>query len=151
MDRREAREAEQRYREKHRVKLNARMRERRRLNIGDVNGKAKRRMNQRRAEVRSALMIELGGKCCRCGMTDKRVLQIDHVNGDGFKYRSKLKSGTRRAGGEWFRDYLNGRIDKYQILCANCHCIKTWENKEFEARKAVGHKTCPPPLLERML
>lgn len=31
----------------------------------------------------------LGNKCCKCGFVDERALQLDHINGDGFKDRKK--------------------------------------------------------------
>ena len=76
--------------------------------------------------------IELLGKICvKCGITDIRVLQIDHINGGGTK---ELKKGSGAT-------YLNKVIisvlnkeNKYQLLCANCNWIKRHENKENTGR-----------------
>src|ERR1019366_8045405 len=36
---------------------------------------------------KTAAIAALGGKCARCGITDPRVLQIDHVSGGGSQER----------------------------------------------------------------
>ena len=49
----------------------------------------KYKANRKRIDDR--LKIELiaimGGKCVRCGYSDPRALQVDHVNGEGTKHR----------------------------------------------------------------
>jgi len=68
----------------------------------------------------------LGNKCARCGFSDPRALQIDHIFGGGAK---ELKKN------EYYK-YLKRILampnpnEKYQILCANCNWIKRAENKE---------------------
>jgi hypothetical protein len=75
-------------------------------------------------QLRLQAIAELGGHCIECGNDDPRVLHIDHVNGDG-----KILDGRNRAG------ITAGRIRRfpgvYQLLCANCHSIKTFESKDF--------------------
>lgn len=71
----------------------------------------------------------LGGKC-RCGFSDLRAIQIDHVAGGGSQ-----KDGTKEATGynrylNTLRAIQNGSRD-YQLLCANCNAIKIWENNEL--------------------
>ena len=70
----------------------------------------------------------LGGICVRCGFSDSRALQIDHINGNGSKLRKKTSSSY-----ELYKDVIksvsNGE-NKYQLLCANCNWIKRFENKE---------------------
>ena len=70
----------------------------------------------------------LGNKCVRCGFSDPRALQIDHINGHGLRERKQFKS---------FHSYLNHVIEQikkgskdYQLLCANCNWIKKSENDE---------------------
>jgi hypothetical protein len=67
-----------------------------------------------------ALVIEkLGGKCQHCGITDSRVLQIDHVHGGGGEDRRKNGNGyalMRRA--------MLDTEGEFQLLCANCNFIK---------------------------
>ena len=41
---------------------------------------------------RELIFNMLGNVCKKCGFSDKRALQIDHVNGGGSKQRKQLKS-----------------------------------------------------------
>ncbi len=83
---------------------------------------------QRDKKLRAQILSLLGGKCRRCGISDPRVLQIDHVNGNGYKEIRKYGTGhpyychvrrTVKAGG-----------NEYQLLCANCNWIKRYEKNE---------------------
>jgi DNA-directed RNA polymerase subunit RPC12/RpoP len=73
---------------------------------------------------RLKVVEKLGNKCNHCGFSDVRALQIDHINGDGYKERNIRKSLNRKIA--------LGLIDtsRYQILCANCNWIKKVENNE---------------------
>jgi len=82
-----------------------------------------------RRKLRQSLIILMGGKCVRCGESDWRCLQIDHVNGDGNKDRNQRNNYTK---------YFKGIIEevktgskRYQLLCANCNWRKVYENKEW--------------------
>lgn len=48
-------------------------------------------------DIREQVITAFGGKCQCCGETDHRFLTLDHIN---------------------------GRKDKFQILCFNCNCAK---------------------------
>jgi hypothetical protein len=66
--------------------------------------------------------------CLRCGFTDQRALQIDHIKGGGTEeIRGKLTF-------HYYRHLLALSVDElkqnYQILCANCNMIKKEENRE---------------------
>jgi len=69
---------------------------------------------------------KLGGKCVRCGFSDPRTLQIDHVHGGGVKEIKMLKN--RR---NFLKKVLADKEGNYQMLCANCNAIKKVENKEI--------------------
>jgi hypothetical protein len=75
-------------------------------------------------KMKDEAVDSLGGVCCACGHEDRRVLQIDHVNGGGGAERKRQGSATtlRRI-----RDFLrdNPTQAEYQLLCANCHALKT--------------------------
>jgi hypothetical protein len=80
------------------------------------------------AKKRQELFDLLGNKCCRCGFSDKRALQIDHINGGGRLERIKYNT----------KDFhrlvllsLKNKENKYQLLCANCNWIKRTENREW--------------------
>lgn len=83
--------------------------------------------NQRAWRIKAVL--KLGGKCTKCEFDDIRALQIDHINGDGYKERTVRKSINRNIS--------LGLIDlsRYQLLCANCNWIKRLENNEGTNRK----------------
>lgn len=75
--------------------------------------------------IRQAAIDKLGGCCVRCGFSDPRALQIDHKNGGGCKERTLL--GSNRL---IFKKIVDGQIEEYQLLCANCNWIKRVENYE---------------------
>jgi hypothetical protein len=82
---------------------------------------------ERRDRKRLEIVDHLGGKCVRCGFSDIRALQIDHVNGGGVKAR-------KQPNYNWWRFWVEVRKDtsgKYQLLCANCNWIKREENGEL--------------------
>ena len=66
----------------------------------------------------------LGGKCIKCGFSDRRALQIDHINGGGNKERDSGIGTT-----QYYTRIVRGSTD-YQLLCANCNWIKRTENNE---------------------
>lgn len=76
---------------------------------------------------RHEAVVALGGKC-QCGVDDERVLQIDHVNGDGRV--------DRKANHQYdiLRRIASGLTEGYQLLCSNCHVIKTREAGEHKMR-----------------
>ena len=68
----------------------------------------------------------LGGCCVKCGFTDSRALHIDHINSGGQRARS--------FGETWLdihKEILGGHTERFQLLCANCNCIKKYEAKEI--------------------
>lgn len=75
----------------------------------------------------------LGGKCTNPYnlnhgdfIQDIRCLQIDHINGGGREH-----FGKRQTYG-LITDVLKdpNRMNKYQLLCANCNWIKRYKMKE---------------------
>lgn len=87
------------------------------------SAKVQEAKKRNRIEIREKALQELGGKCLMCGINDKRVLQIDHVDGGGSAERNKIgRDGIHR---KVVRDGGFG----YQLLCANCHAIKTYNER----------------------
>jgi hypothetical protein len=76
---------------------------------------------------KAAAFEKLGKKCMRCGFDDVRALQIDHVNGGGHRERTEVFKGNPR---QFYKAVAKDMEGKYQILCANCNCIKRVELKE---------------------
>jgi len=83
-------------------------------------------------KIRMETLSFLGGKCKKCGFSDWRALQVDHINGGGH-LENKLGGHSRRA----LLNRIRKSPKKYQILCANCNWIKRYENNEC-GRKEKG-------------
>jgi len=67
-------------------------------------------------------------KCNSCGEEDIKVLQIDHVKGNGNKHRKTIG----RSGAAFYRwldkqNYPGG----FQVLCANCNIRKLYTEYDF--------------------
>lgn len=84
---------------------------------------AKSAPNYRR--LRAQALKHLGNRCKRCGISDSRVLQIDHVFGGG--------TAQRRLVSRWMflKIVLADAAGSYQLLCANCNVKKKVENNEL--------------------
>lgn len=86
--------------------------------------------------VRIRIIGLLGGRCSKCGISDIRVLQVDHINSDGAIERRKYKQSSLKS--KILRDLKIDLIEaktRYQLLCANCNWIKVWEKKECQRIK----------------
>lgn len=68
-----------------------------------------------------------GGSCARCGFSDIRALQIDHVRGDGAEHRREIGRANIYA---WLAKHNYPQDGRFQVLCANCNWIKRAENGE---------------------
>jgi len=88
-------------------------------------------------KLKVAIYDKLGDHCVKCGFSDKRALQVDHINGNGNKTRREmtnykfLKSLLEVSDEELFSNH--------QILCANCNQIKKIENNELKKQKERSH------------
>jgi len=85
--------------------------------------------NDRRKYVRlkARLFALLGKSCVRCGFSDPRALQVDHINGC-----LEARDSQGRSGRSLYKRIVQGKVShhEFQILCANCNWIKKFENKE---------------------
>jgi hypothetical protein len=74
---------------------------------------------ERTRKQKAKIIAALGGYCVKCGNTDPRVLEIDHIHGNGNQERrTKWPTGV-------IKEVLLTRDHcKFQLLCANCHTIK---------------------------
>lgn len=76
--------------------------------------KAARRRIELRIEFYQWLQTQ---KCVDCGNDDFRVLEFDHLKDKDFNIAEKI--------GRVSLDVLMKEIDKCDIVCANCHRIRT--------------------------
>lgn len=83
-----------------------------------------RRQTRRKGYWQRKLKIleVLGGKCVRCGNSDIRVLDLDHIDPDKKNKPAHRNYPTPIRVALWEKE-----MDNLQILCANCHRIKTHE------------------------
>lgn len=106
---------------------------------------SERRYRQRHPEVgreykqkmRIRALDALGNRCCQCGFTDVRALEIDHINNGGCEDRRK------RSRYSMYKGIVDGTArDNFQALCANCHQIKSYEEvwKPFGAEWSARRK-----------
>lgn len=111
----------------HRLKVPMRSKGHNELRIAPtIHGYAKRAkelgLNPNRY-VRLKAIQRLGGKCVGCGVTDIRVLQLNHVNGEG-KVRG---SGRVSAGYSDCVKVLLGHLMPLDVRCANCNIIHEYD------------------------
>jgi len=86
------------------------------------------RQKEIRAERRAMAIELLGGKCAKCGSTDR--LQFDHVNND--------REGLRGLVSQLFAcklERLMAELEKCQLLCMVCHGEKTRADHGFTGYK----------------
>ena len=81
------------------------------------------------AKLRKEVLHFLGNKCVRCGINDFRVLQIDHINGNGYQEKKRFGRGGQ-ASVKYYRHVIAVAGEGYQLLCANCNWIKRYEQQE---------------------
>jgi 5-methylcytosine-specific restriction endonuclease McrA len=57
-------------------------------------------------------------KCANCGITDVRILDINHINGGGAKE-------TKHNNRQFYYDIIKGRrqTDDLNLLCKNCNFL----------------------------
>jgi hypothetical protein len=88
--------------------------------------------------IRQWILDFFGGKCVHCGIDDPRVLQIDHINGDGHKYRQDVGWSLQKRYNYVKKNQETARL-VMQLLCANCNWIKRVENKEYRRTTKATH------------
>jgi 5-methylcytosine-specific restriction endonuclease McrA len=63
----------------------------------------------------------LSNKSCEfCGYTDYRALEFDHIDP-----KTKTIGISKAVSDTWSWENILNEIEKCQILCANCHKVKT--------------------------
>jgi len=84
-------------------------------------------VNSKRLEI---IQILGGYKCKHCANDDPRVLEIDHVFGNGKEMPLSDNSIL-----DIYLDNPHLLKTELQILCRNCHRIKSLENGDLGRRK----------------
>lgn len=79
------------------------------------------KLRELRRRKRQQLVEHLGGKCVGCGVTEN--LQFDHINrADRLYTIGKII--------DWDLSRILPEVDKCQLLCKECHRIKTRANHD---------------------
>ena len=112
------------YRERHKEAIAQKDREYYLLNRDRLISKNSARTISYHRKYRNEAIDILGGKCVRCGIDDRRVLQIDHINGGGRREEREIRNSGI------VKKIIAGNTAGYQLLCANCNWIKRWELRE---------------------
>lgn len=92
--------------------------------------------NARHYRIRNEVIDSMGGECARCCNNDKRVLQIDHII-EILRGKNSIK---RISSWALISRIHQGKEDmtKLQLLCANCHMIKTVESQRTTGIGQIG-------------
>ena len=84
--------------------------------------------------LRLEIIDLLGAKCVRCGYSDIRALQVDHVRGNGTQHRRERANGVYAD----MYDAVRDGSKEYQVLCANCNFIKRLEEREHPRPRGLA-------------
>jgi hypothetical protein len=77
---------------------------------------------RRNKAKKEKLYTFLSDKCCTdCGISDIRLLEFDHLDP-----QTKTKAVARFISGGYSWDRLLEEINKCEIVCANCHRLRTY-------------------------
>ena len=91
------------------------------------------------SRLTDAIHSAFGNKCKNCGFSDRRALQIDHINGGGHKER--VSKGTKtmlRDTVKLLRENPAQFFSQYQLLCANCNWIKRYTHDLPEGKSGLN-------------
>lgn len=99
------------------------------------NKTRKYEMQMRRAEEIQAFLDELkrASGCIRCGERDPVCLNFHHRAGT-----TKRFALSSARNGAWGIDAIREEAAKCEVICANCHRIHHWE--ERQARKEARRR-----------
>lgn len=95
------------------------------------NVKARERADLKRAMI-AAYKVEKG--CVDCGYNkDARALEFDHVDNSGMPYTGTQRTVASMMYSGW--DTIMKEISKCEVVCCNCHAIRTHERRNVPVMK----------------
>ena len=93
----------------------------------NYRARAVERSRKIKDKLRQHMKLYLADKACvRCGIADIRLLEFDHIDPS-----TKSFSIARGLTSTLSWDKILAEISKCQILCANCHKLKTAEEQNW--------------------
>lgn len=72
--------------------------------------------------IRLGAILKLGGSCQLCGNSDLRVLDINHINGEGVETRT-----TKELLTQCRRILAGDKVPYMEVRCVNCNRIHEYE------------------------
>lgn len=98
------------------------------------NAQQRERLRRFRAEARVIIHAAKAEPCAECGGTFHfAAMQFDHVRGE-----KRFVIG-RFVQSEKSLDLLREEIAKCEVVCANCHAVRTWNQKKWpKLKEEVG-------------
>lgn len=86
-----------------------------------------------RMKLRRQAIDHLGGVCFVCGEDYHVVLEFDHIDAIKWKSNNLVKMNGQQNTNQINRMIKSGDDPNklFQLLCANCHKVKTHNNKDF--------------------
>lgn len=94
------------------------------------------RKKKRYHELRLKAIEALGGKCAVCGLNDKYMLTIDHINGDWKK--DPFSRRNKRALYRYILEDLESAKKRFQVLCWNHNSMKALYPEVFAEHYSVA-------------
>lgn len=82
----------------------------------------------RNLKIKTQVLDFYGNKCKSCGISNYRVLSIDHIYNNGAKHRKQINKKTGQNFYHWLKN--NNFPTGYQTLCMNCNILKGWESNK---------------------
>ena len=80
---------------------------------------------ERARRIKAECVLELGGKCARCGFNEiLAALQLHHIDPRTKSPKLKARPGNKGASHSWAslpEAERNAELKKCCVLCANCH------------------------------
>lgn len=67
--------------------------------------------------------------CSTCGYKEHHVaLQLDHIDPST---KAKWRKQRQALNYKWSKERIKQELSKCQVLCANCHAIRTFEEEHY--------------------
>lgn len=84
--------------------------------------KYKKRTLERREQAKECIRKAKTGPCVDCGLVDPRVMEFDHL-----PHHEKRATVANMPTMGYSVASIEEEIAKCELVCANCHRIRTWE------------------------
>ena len=96
----------------------------------DIKKRYENQQSHRDSNFAKLWEILCSSSCMDCGLSDPRVLEFDHRRDKKFNVSKAVGQSTR----SW--KSIQEEINKCDIVCANCHTIRTQERGNYKRNQA---------------